>query len=105
MKKVKLSELPLSTDYASVSVLGVSADNESVRVPLASLASGFKTATDGFRVLQNDMQLANDELETHKQRLDALTPVVLTQAEYDALVEAGTVLPTQHYAIIEDAEA
>lgn len=45
------------------------------------------------------------ELETHKQRLDALTPVVLTQAEYDALVEAGTVGPNQHYAIVEDAEA
>lgn len=95
----------LADHNSRIGLRATKAELQAVDAKIGSTAYAGASLTAAVAGLQSAAELANDELETHKQRLDALTPVVLTQAEYDALVAAGTVRPNQHYAIIEDAEA
>lgn len=48
MKKIRISELPLSTSLKGLFTIGVNARNKSVKIPIESIAAGGGTSTDRY---------------------------------------------------------
>lgn len=67
-----------------------------------STTAGVMTAADKVRL---DSSATQTELHTLSNRLSQLTPIILTQAQYDSALAAGEISPSQHYAIVEEEQA
>lgn len=126
LEKVKISELPLATDYEGLYTIGTDSQHRSVRVPIAGVSSPPVIGSDGYWYVFNHQSQSYVKTDSpavgksaYQEAVDggyqgteqefmnilanaAMEPIWLTEEEYKALVQSGQIDPNREYRTYED---
>ena len=128
LEKVKISELPLATDYEGLYTIGTDSQHRSVRVPIAGVSSPPVIGSDGYWYVFNHQSQSYVKTDSpavgksaYQEAVDggyqgteqefmnilahaAMEPLWRTQEQFDELVQSGQIDPTRVYITYEEVE-
>ena len=128
LEKVKISELPLATDYEGLYTIGTDGQHRSVKVPIAGVSSPPVIGSDGYWYVFNHQSQSYVKTDSpavgksaYQEAVDggyqgteqefmnilahaAMEPLWRTQEQFDELVQSGQIDPTRVYITYEEVE-
>ncbi len=128
LEKVKISELPLATDYEGLYTIGTDRQHRSVKVPIAGVSSPPVIGSDGYWYVFNHQSQSYVKTDSpavgksaYQEAVDggyqgteqefmnilahaAMEPLWRTQEQFDELVQSGQIDPTRVYITYEEME-